>query len=486
MVIVPVKKLIIHITPHVSGGLGAVLLLTLKNSINKNSIFRHEIIITDRKPLSSKDLSKFKKYKKYIHIKKSKVFLKKKIIEADILQVEFWNHPQIYEFLTSFKIPRSRLIVCSHISGFVRPQIINKNIINFADIFLSTSQALKQHPLFKTKKNINNLKKLRFVKFPIDFERFKDIKKKKHNGFNVTYIGTLDYHKLHRDFLKMSDAIKIPKINFLICGDAKSEIEKESKKYSKKKFKFLGQIKDVKKILEITDVFGYPLNKNHYGTGEQALLEAMYAKIPVVTFSNYAERAIIQNNKNGFLVKDFKTYKDTIEDLYNDKKKRNKIGSNAHKTILERYSHRDCFNNLEKIYKQLMLKNKKLRVFKSLISRNKKYYGSELFAESLGNKKNEFIKSLKNNGKSIEIKVNNIIKSTEIELKSKTKGSLFQYLYYFPKDPYLNFWAGLISLGDKNVLKNKYKSIPQSTYKCFFKALRFDKNNQEFKSYLKK
>ena len=42
---------------------------------------------------------------------------------------------------------------------------------------------------------------------------------------------------------------------------------------------------DVKKILEVTDVFGYPLNKNHYGTGELVILEAMYSKIPVVTFS---------------------------------------------------------------------------------------------------------------------------------------------------------------------------------------------------------
>jgi hypothetical protein len=285
----------------------------------------------------------------------------------------------------------------------------------------------------------------------------------------------------------MSDAIKIPKINFLICGDGddKIEIEKESKKYSNNKFKFLGLVNDVKKILEVTDVFGYPLNKNHYGTGELVILEAMYSKIPVVTFSNYSEKVIIQNKKNGLLVKSINAYTEAIENLYYDKEKRKKIGLNGHKHIIENYSQSDCFNSLEKNYKKLMLKNKKLRIFKTKTLKNRKTYGSELFIESLGNKANEFLKSLKNNGKSINTKVNNIIKNSEVELKSKNKGSLFQYLYYFPKDPYLNFWAGLISLADKNVLKNKYKSIPKSTYECFHNSLKLDKKNYEFKYFVK-
>ena len=68
------QKLIVHITPHVNGGLGGVLLSTLKNSITGNSIFRHELIITDRKPLSYKSLNKFNKFRKFIHINKSDVF----------------------------------------------------------------------------------------------------------------------------------------------------------------------------------------------------------------------------------------------------------------------------------------------------------------------------------------------------------------------------------------------------------------------------
>jgi glycosyltransferase involved in cell wall biosynthesis len=481
------KKIILHITPHVGGGLGSVLLSTLKSSIRNNSNFSHEFIITDSKPLSYKAIKSFYKYRKNIHIKKSDLFIKKKIIAADIVQLEFWNHPQIYEFLTNFKFPRSRLIICSHISGFARPQIITENIVNFSDIFLSVSETAKSHPLFKGKNNILNLKKLKFVKFAIDFDRLKDVRKKSHKGFNVTYIGTLDYHKLHRDYLKMSNAINVPKIKFLICGggDDKIKIEEESKKYSSNKFKFIGFVKNIKKILEITDIFGYPLNKYHYGTGEQVILEAMYSKIPVVAFSNYAEKIIIKNKENGLLVKNSNDYKKAIENLYFERKKRLKIGLNAHEHVVKNFSSINCFNHLEKTYQELMSKKKKLRIFKTLLPKNKKNQGSRLFIESLGDKANEFLKSYKNKGKLIKTNINNLIKNAPTELKSKNKGSLFQYLYYFPNDPYLNFWVGLISLRDDSVLKNKYKSIPKSSYECFYKAFKFNKKNREFKYFAK-
>ena len=481
------KKLILHITPHVSGGLGRVLFTTLKNSLKKKSLFRHEFLIIDRKPLAKESIKKFLKYKKNIHIKKNKTFIKNKIFEADIVQVEFWNHPEIYELLIGFKFPASRLILCCHINGFSRPQLITQNVINFSDIFMCASKVTKDHALFSSGKNIQNSKKFRFIKFPVDLMRFKNLKKKKHSGFNVSYIGTLDYHKLHRDFLKMSNSINIPKVKFLICGsgDDKARIENESKKYFNEKFKFFGFVENIKKILEITDVLGYPLNKKHYGTGEQIILESMYAKIPVVAFSNNPEKVIIQNKKNGLLVKDAKDYINTIERLYTDKNEIKKIGSNAHEHILKNFSSSACFNNLEKIYNELLLKKKKLRVFKNLIPINDKNYGSKLFIQSLGDKANEFLKSYKNKGRSINIKANHNIKNAEIELRSINKGSLFQYLYYYPNDPYLNFWAGLISLKDEDVLKEKYKPLPKTTYQCFSRAVKFDKINKEFKYYKK-
>ena len=47
------KRLILHITPHLPGGLARILLSTLKFSNNENSAFLHEIIVTDKKHLTT-------------------------------------------------------------------------------------------------------------------------------------------------------------------------------------------------------------------------------------------------------------------------------------------------------------------------------------------------------------------------------------------------------------------------------------------------
>ena len=480
------KKLILHITPHLSGGLERVLLSVLKYANQKKSKFLHEIIITDKNHIKNYTKKKFLKYKKYLHTGKKNNFIIKKISEADIIQVEYWNHPKVYEFLANFRIPSCRLVLCSHINGFSRPQIITKNAVDFSDIFLSATKATRKHPLFISKRNIDRRRKLKFVNYPVDFKRFGKILPKSHNGFNVSYIGSLNYSKLHKNFLKMSNAINLPKANIIICGDGsdRSKIEKESKKYTKTKFQFRGFVENLKNILKITDVLGYPLNKNHYGSGEQAVIEAMYSKIPVVAFANHAEKEIIQNSKTGILVKNKKEYVQAIKYLYQNPQKRKKIGLNAHKHILLNLSPSVSFGNLDKVYKKLMRSKKKLRSFRTRILKkndNNKNFGSELFIESLGTKGKEFLKSYQNLGKKINKKNNEVIKNAEIELKVQTKGSLFQYLYFYPKDPYLNFWAGLMSLNKKNIFKRNYKS----SYVYFKKASKLDAKNKEFLYYLK-
>lgn len=471
------------------GGLGRVLLSTLKYAFKNNSSFNHEIIITDTKHLTKKVLKMFSKYSKSIYLGKKNDFIKKKIKEADIVQVEYWNHPMIYKFLNSFIFPKSRVIFCLHNNGLSRPTIITKSIINFCDIFLCTTRATEKHPLLQSKYKTIFKKKLKFIKYPLDFERFKSIKLKNHKGFNVGYIGTVDFSKMHKKFLSMSAATNIPNSKFIICGDGsdKNKIKKEVKNYPKKKFQFIGFVENVKKILEKLDIFGYPLNSTHFGSGEQVILEAMYAGLPVVAFSNPSEKEIIQNNKTGILVDNEDEYTKAIEFLYKKPIERKRIGDNAKRHISLELNPEKCFEKLNNIYLNTMKLNKKKRTFPKLIKKNNNKdndLGARLFIRSLENEGLEFRESYKNNGKKINIKINKIISNIEIAMKAKTKGSIFQYLYFFPNDVYLNFWAGLISMSDKNILKSQHTSISKTTIECFKKALKNQKNNKEFQYYL--
>jgi hypothetical protein len=64
-----------------------------------------------------------------------------------------------------------------------------------------------------------------------------------------------------------------------------------------------GWVEDALEFYERSDIFIYPLRPGHYGSGEQVILEAMAAGLPVIIFDNPAESAIISHGETGYIAK---------------------------------------------------------------------------------------------------------------------------------------------------------------------------------------
>jgi len=188
----------------------------------------------------------------------------------------------------------------------------------------------------------------------------------------------------------------------------------------------------------------------------------MYVGLPVVAFDNPAEKIIIKNGKTGILVKSEIEYIKAIEYLFNNPKKREEIGRNAREDIIKKYSPKKCFDELNNNYLEFLsykkTQHKLIPSHDKIIIDNKIdiCLGAKLFIDSLGVNKNEFADSFflrnKNNFKGFDTEIMNV----EQALKVKTKGSLFQYLNFFPNDPYLNFWGGLFKLKENDIKKAKH------------------------------
>jgi glycosyltransferase involved in cell wall biosynthesis len=438
-----------HITPHLSGGLARVILSTLKYTRMSSSVMKHEIITLEE--LTPGTLELFKEYRDCIHVNKSWDFIRLKIDQADIVQLEWWNHPLIYKLLFLFEFPASRILLCSHVSGFYRPQIINTNVPEFADIFLATTEATRSHPVFAAGSEGGLNQKLHVITFPVDVDRLRSIQFKAHDDFNVGYIGTLNYAKLHKNFLKMSDSVKIPNVKFIVCGvDDNGQIEEEAKQYHKEKFKFVGYQADIRPVYEILDVFAYPLDDKHFGSGEQAIIEAMYAGIPVVAFSNPAEKEIIVNNKTGLLADNEREYVEAIEYLYQHPEERLRMGRNAKEHAEEHLRPESCFRDLESVYREILLFPKRVRKFKGLHKElliqdpSDPDLGAKLFIESLGMEGDEFLKSYMHESELDMKEYSEKIANVEPGMKTPTKGSVCQYQNFFPNDTFLRFWNSLV------------------------------------------
>ena len=103
------------------------------------------------------------------------------------------------------------------------------------------------------------------------------------------------------------------------------------------KFFLVGQVKDAHRYLPAFDIFVLPSVKEGF---PWALIEAMTAKLPVITTNVGAVPEIIEDGKNGFIVDKEKSEQivEKIDLLINDDRLRLEFGIQAHQTILFKFS----------------------------------------------------------------------------------------------------------------------------------------------------
>lgn len=256
---------ILHITPHLGGGVGTVLMgWLMKDKSNYHSVLCLDYI--NKKALGSgirvvmrSGTDPTKEYDFH---------------NSDIVLIHYWQYPMLKDFL-SCPLPPCRLVMWSH-----ENKPVPQKVLDYPDLFLDTSP-IQGHG--------------RHIWSSGDMSRFFGIKPKPHEGFNVGYIGTVDYKKMHPQFLDMCHEIakSIPDVHFIIVGEDHISGLGSGVSVLDNRFTFTGKVDDVAPYLAEMDVFFYPLRPDHYGTCEQALGEAMAAGVVSVVMDNPPEKLII-------------------------------------------------------------------------------------------------------------------------------------------------------------------------------------------------
>ncbi|MDX4058509.1 glycosyltransferase family 4 protein [Aliarcobacter skirrowii] len=398
------KYKILHITPHLGGGVGSVLTKYLKHT-KSNKNYKHSLISLEDINTSSKKVLMDNNipYKENLSANYKKIL--KEIYNFDIIIIHWWNHPMLYKLMTKYTLPKCRVIIWSHISGLFAPSNFTKPLFDYADKFVFTTPISYDTSIVK-KLPKHNLNKTNIICSTVGVEHLKNIKKEQHKSFNIGYLGTVDYSKLHKDFLKMSNNVDIEDINFIVCGgNNEKQIEQEAiKKGVSKKFTFTGNIVNIQEYLAKFDIFGYPLSPYHFGTCDQALKEAMTCGIVPVVFNNPMEKSIIQHFQTGIIVNNKNEYSDAIKLLYEDYQLREKLSKNAKIFAQNNFSLDKMIDKWEKLFDEILhikpLKKKwnsryqgklitPLQIFLESTGKNKKYFNNLLINKT---KKNQIIK----------------------------------------------------------------------------------------------
>ncbi|HIK10509.1 MAG TPA: glycosyltransferase [Oscillatoriaceae cyanobacterium M33_DOE_052] len=379
---------------------------------------------------------------------------------ADIIQVHFWNSPELYEFLR-LPLPPARLIIWFHVAGDKPPQMVTTTLVNFADFAIPCNPYSSQLPVFQTLPAEVKVKKIGMVYDAADFERLTHLQPKPHDRFNVGYIGTVDFVKMHRNYVPMSASIQIPNVRFIVCGGGLEKyLQQEAQQLGAgDRFEFRGYVEDIKSVIEILDVYGYPLCEDTYAAAELNLQEVMCAGIPPVVFPYGGVKRLIMDNYTGLIVDTELEYQQAIEYLYHNPAERLRLGKNAREYAQQIFGAENAAKQLNPIYEKLMQLPKRQRQWgipldtsilhqpislADVTSEEPQPTGAELFIETLGDQAGPFIASMTAQNIEELWQSDRQIAAASPLLQSKYAGGIFQYRNYYPQDGYLKFWFGLV------------------------------------------
>jgi hypothetical protein len=189
---------------------------------------------------------------------------------------------------------------------------------------------------------------------------------------------------------------------------------------------FTGLVGDVRPYLEMFDVFLYPLYEKHFGTCEQVLGEALAAALPCVVMGNEAERFIISDNVNGFVCYDIDEIPGIVESIHSGR------------ITLDYDLVRERAADMYSIENEIEKWNAAFDGVMKHPARVHKWY--DIFIESLGRCGDSIRRQLNYNDMTGIAETFN----TSNQWKSKSKGSIRQYLDYYPDDPVIQKLAELL------------------------------------------
>jgi glycosyltransferase involved in cell wall biosynthesis len=436
---------VLHITPHMGGGFGRVLLAYLTR-IKTNDSVQHGVICLDYANKTAEDTARVVGFSLVDNLARNPGRIITAIKKADIVVIHWWNHPLLYDFLIRQTLPPARIIIWSHVSGFHPPYVFTEPLLKYPDIFVFTTPLSLDAP--ETKNAEDSVRhRFRTIWSTSGVDHVGSVQPRPHKGFRVGYIGTVDYCKLHPDFLKMCMEVNVPGVHFVVCGGpCEDAIREEAGSLGiSERFTFAGQVDNIADYLCEFDVFGYPLAPTHYGTCDQALSESMAAGVPPVVLSNGMERYMVENGATGFVAQDGNGYARAIEELYRRPALRSFLSSGGRIAARRKFSITTMIAEWEQVYEEIL----------ELPKRERKWTGrfngdsvspAEIFIESLGECGREFSLSLNSDHTADRTVLNESIRSLaklSYNWRSDTRGTAHHYHSFFPEDEYLRLWSDL-------------------------------------------
>ncbi len=330
------KKIqVLHITAHLGGGIGKALSGLTQNTPG----ISHSIACLER-PEKFQFVNQIKQSGTEVILAPSQRQLRNLIGDADIVQVEWWGHPAIMAALCSTPpLPAMRLLLWCHVSGLHTPSI-PAALIKIAHRCLFTSPcSLKTEEVQEL--SPEERKKLGVIHSAGGIDELPLPVRSVEEPLTAGYLGSLNFAKLHPDYVNFLASVTLPDFRVRMIGDETNRdiLESQCRQAGcEGMLEFRGYCHDIVTELKNINVIPYILNPQHYGTTENALLEAMAMGVVPVVLNNPAEANLITNRKTGLIVNTPEEFGEAIRWLHENPSERLTLSEQATKEVKSRFS----------------------------------------------------------------------------------------------------------------------------------------------------
>jgi L-malate glycosyltransferase len=331
-------KKVLHITPHLGGGVGRALAGVARAHQQFESSWHHDFACLEI-PEKTGIVKELKDLGCGFHAAPDNAKLAELIRATDVVQVEWWHHPVLFQRLCSEPLPPMRLVVWCHVNGLSTP-LIPASLLQVSHRTLLTS------PCTLEAENLAEILKLQPSEVGVihscaGFLPAVEDLRSPSGPMQAGYLGSLNFSKLNPRFIEFLAAVKLPHFSISLFGD-NLNLETLSRQAHEQNccgvFRYKGYTSKPEAVLAGINVMPYLLNPSHYGTTENALLEAMAAAVVPVVLDHPVERSLVQDKITGLVVRTPKEFGAAMKFLWENPHQRDMMGKAAAQMVREKFT----------------------------------------------------------------------------------------------------------------------------------------------------